>query len=271
MWGIVPAAGRGSRMQPLAFSKELLPLGSRRDGESDRPVAVSEYLVDRMLEAGVDKICFVISPGKSDILEYYGGRIRGADACYVVQAEPRGLCDALFRALPFVSNEERVCVGLPDTVWFPKEALTTINRSPLHFLLFPVAQPELFDSVRFAEDGRVEHIDVKLVGAKSRWIWGAFTTTGATLRELHALWREPSRGDEYLGTLINQYLAQGGTAWASPAGRAYVDVGTLHGYREALRLLEAFRVVDDVALDPTSLERVEARSSLPSHGHEVHQ
>ena len=29
MWGIIPAAGNGSRIQPLAFSKELLPVGSR--------------------------------------------------------------------------------------------------------------------------------------------------------------------------------------------------------------------------------------------------
>ena len=27
MWGIIPAAGAGSRIQPLAFSKELLPVG----------------------------------------------------------------------------------------------------------------------------------------------------------------------------------------------------------------------------------------------------
>ena len=73
MWGIVPAAGQGSRMQPLAFSKELLPVGSRRDGNRDRPRAVSEYLVERLVLGGADKICFVISPGKSDILGYYGG------------------------------------------------------------------------------------------------------------------------------------------------------------------------------------------------------
>ena len=76
MWGIVPAAGRGSRIQPLAFSKELLPVGSRLDGVTERPCAVSEYLVERMLRGGADKICFVISPGKSDILEYYGARLR---------------------------------------------------------------------------------------------------------------------------------------------------------------------------------------------------
>ena len=28
MWGIIPAAGTGTRFQPLAFSKELLPIGS---------------------------------------------------------------------------------------------------------------------------------------------------------------------------------------------------------------------------------------------------
>ena len=73
MWGIIPAAGAGSRIQPLAFSKELLPVGSRLDGATERPRAVSEYLVERMILGGAEKICFVISPGKSDILEYYGG------------------------------------------------------------------------------------------------------------------------------------------------------------------------------------------------------
>jgi hypothetical protein len=37
IWGLVPAAGLGSRIQPLAFSKELLPVGSRFDGGTERP------------------------------------------------------------------------------------------------------------------------------------------------------------------------------------------------------------------------------------------
>src|SRR5918997_5614546 len=98
MWGIVPAAGRGSRIQPLAFSKELLPVGSRLDGGTERPCAVSEYLVERMIKGRADKICFVISPGKSDILEYYGASYAGASTFYVVQPAPVGLCDAIFRA-----------------------------------------------------------------------------------------------------------------------------------------------------------------------------
>ena len=54
---------------------------------------------------------------------------------------------------------------------------------------------------------------------------------------MHVLWQEPGRGDEYLGTLINSYLGRGGHARRLRAGEAYVDVGTLHGYREALRVL----------------------------------
>ncbi len=65
MWGIIPAAGGGSRIQPLAFSKKLFPVGSWLDRAGERPRAVSEYLIDRMIAGGADKIGFVVSPGKS--------------------------------------------------------------------------------------------------------------------------------------------------------------------------------------------------------------
>jgi len=249
MWGIIPAAGRGSRIQPLAFSKELLPVGSRKQGDAERPLAVSEHLIERMLLAGVDKLCIVISPGKSDILEYYGGRIGRAEICYVVQQSPAGLCDALFRALPFIAAAEMVCVGLPDTLWFPEDSLAQLGSEELNFLLFPVEQPQLFDAVELepVNDSdrldtnaprRVRQIEVKAAAPRSHWVWGAFKLSGAVLRELHELWREPGRGDEYWGTLINAYLARGGRAWAAPIGQAYVDAGTLHGFRAANQLLE---------------------------------
>src|SRR5205085_4704965 len=106
MWGIVPAAGVGSRIQPLAFSKELLPVGSRLDGGVERPRAVSEYLVERLIAGGATRLCFVISAGKSDIVEYFGGSVRGTPVCYVVQGQPRGLCDAVFQALPLIADGE---------------------------------------------------------------------------------------------------------------------------------------------------------------------
>jgi glucose-1-phosphate thymidylyltransferase len=237
MWGIVPAAGSGTRIQPLAFSKELLPVGSRFDGATERPRAVSEYLIERMLMAGADKICFVISPWKSDILQYYGGAIGSASIAYVVQPEPAGLCDAIFRALPLIHGSDLVLIGLPDTIWLPEDALRRLPDDRLSFLTFPVDRPELFDAVVGDDEGRVHEIQVKRRGAASRWVWGAFKMPGAVLHELYALWRKRDPPDEYVGTLVNAYLAAGGNALAVPSGTAYVDVGTLGGYREAMRLL----------------------------------
>jgi glucose-1-phosphate thymidylyltransferase len=245
MWGIVPAAGVGSRIQPLAFSKELLPVGSRMDGEAERPRAVSEYLVERMVLGGADRICFVIAPGKSDILEYYGNHAIGAHMSFTVQRAPAGLCDAIFQALPLIPPDEFVIVGLPDTIWFPEDALKSLGNDPLSFLLFPVNRPERFDAVLTDDTGRVQEIRVKQQHPGSPWIWGAFKLSGHTMRELHDLWCERGRSDEYIGTLVNAYLARGGSAVGVRAGEAYVDVGTLHGYREAIRLLSG-RPVESV-------------------------
>ena len=237
MWGIIPAAGQGSRMQPLAFSKELLPVGCRAEGDRERPRAVSEYLVERLVLGGASRLCFVISPGKSDILEYYGGSVFSADVFYAVQPRPAGLCDAIFRAVPLINPDDDVLVGLPDTIWYPEDALSRLPSSPLSFLCFPVEHPQYFDAVVASDDGVVQEIQVKRSDAQSRWIWGAFKVAGRAFHELHDLWLEPDRGDEYIGTLVNAYLARGGRATAVCAGEAYVDVGTVRGYREAMNLL----------------------------------
>lgn len=251
MWGIIPSAGRGSRIQPLAFSKELLPVGSRSSDGVERPCAVSEYLAERMIIAGADKLCFVIAPGKSDILEYFGGRYRGASIAYVVQSEPSGLCDAIFSAVPLIAEDEQVLVGLPDTVWFPADGFSALPPDRLSFLLFPVDHPEYFDAVRVGKAGRVLEIEVKAEDPSSHWIWGAFSMPGRILHDLNCLWLRREPRDEYMGTLVNAWLAEGGEARGVKAGQSYVDVGTLNGYRAALRLLsETAAPSTDLAVQP---------------------
>ena len=238
MLGIIPAAGAGTRIQPLAFSKELLPVGGRLDGNIERPRAVSEYLVERLTIAGATKICFVISAGKSDILEYYGGgKVNSASFIFVVQPQPAGLCDAIFHAAPVVAPNETVAIGLPDTIWFPENGLTALPDHELSFLLFPVDQPQFFDAVVTDEQGRVDEIQVKQTNARSKWVWGAFKMPGSVFHDLHRLWLEREQRDEYFGTLVNAWIAKGGSASGIRAGESYVDVGTLEGYRAAIRLL----------------------------------
>jgi dTDP-glucose pyrophosphorylase len=221
----------------LPFSKELLPVGSRVLDGSERPRAVSELIVERLIAGGATRLCFVIAPRKVDILSYYGASVSGVPIAYVVQPEPLGLCDAIFRALPFADEGERVTIGLPDTVWFPTDALQRLPEQELGLLLFPVPDPQHFDAVIMDADDAVLEVQVKQAVPDSHWIWGALGMPRHVFQELHILWRERTPRDEYIGTVINEYLRRGGRARGVRAGTSYVDVGTVSGYRVAFASL----------------------------------
>jgi glucose-1-phosphate thymidylyltransferase len=238
MLGVIPAAGAARRLQPLPFSKELLPVGSQLKDGSERPRAVSEFIVERLINGGATRLCFVIAPRKLDIISYYGGSVDGIPICYAIQPEPTGLCDAIFRGVPFAAPEESIAVGLPDTVWFPVDGLAALPTQQLAFLLFQVEEPQFFDAVVSDAHGTVREIQVKSSTASSDWIWGAFRGPTAVFRELHELWCERGRRDEYFGPLVNEYITRGGPVTSVRAGTTYVDVGTVTGYRRAFADLQ---------------------------------
>ena len=239
MIGIIPAAGAGQRIQPLGCSKELLPVGARFVNGIERPKAVAEYLVERMIAAGAEQICMVISAEKSDIVRYFAEREYAAQIFYTVQPNPTGLCDALFRAEPFAVKHEKVLIGLPDTIWFPENAYRTVlaperfQNADVNLLLFPVAEPQNFDAVVCDDHGYVTEVQVKRTDCSSQWVWGAVTTTGSAFRELKLLWEARHRCDEYLGDLLNAFIAAGNIVRGTAAGELYMDVGTLQGWRTA--------------------------------------
>lgn len=242
MIGIIPAAGAGERIQPLGCSKELLPVGSRIVEGVERPKAVSEYLVERMVAAGATQICMIISAEKTDIVKYYAECTYAAEIFYVVQQKPEGLCDALFRAAPFARRHEKVLIGLPDTIWFPENAYLPaldFERADVNLVLFPVRDPERFDAVICDELGYVQEVQVKRPNPGSHWIWGAVATTGECFYRLKLLWESRHRADEFLGDLLNAYRANGGVVCGVFSGETYMDVGTLEGYRAAQDFLRA--------------------------------
>jgi glucose-1-phosphate thymidylyltransferase len=236
MIGVIPAAGAGERIQPLGCSKELLPVGSRLVGGVERPKAVSEYLVERMIAAGATQICMVISAEKTDIVRYYAERNSAAEIFYVVQQQPLGLCDALFRAEPFARQHDQVLIGLPDTIWFPENAYAPAlepTEADCNLILFPVNNPSAFDAVICDDPGYVLEVQVKKEDPGSHWIWGAVTVRGEAFHRLKLLWESRHRADQYLGELLNAFIAAGNLVQAKFSGESYMDVGTMEGYRNA--------------------------------------
>ena len=242
MIGVIPAAGAGERIQPLGCSKELLPVGSRLVSGVERPKAVSEYLVERMIAAGASQICMIISAEKTDIVKYYAERNYAAEIFYVVQQQPLGLCDALFRAEPFARQHHQVLIGLPDTIWFPENAYLPAlapGVAECNLVLFPVNDPAPFDAVICDERGLVQEVQVKKADAGSHWIWGAATLSGEAFHRLKLLWESRHRADKYLGGLLNAFIAAGNPVRGEFSGESYMDVGTLEGYRNAQDYLRA--------------------------------
>ncbi len=161
-----------------------------------------------------------------------------------------------------IAAGEPVLVGLPDTIWFPEDALRSLPDDKLSFLLFPVEQPRFFDAVVTNEDGQVVEIQVKSAHARSNWIWGAFKMPGAVFHELHRFWKARPAPDEYVGTLINAWLAAGGEAIGVRAGESYVDVGTLDAYRSAMQLLRPMPQPEPVTVGSDLRRRARADRGL---------
>ncbi|MBU6373776.1 MAG: nucleotidyltransferase family protein [Alphaproteobacteria bacterium] len=232
MWGVMPAAGMGLRQQLLTGSKELVPVGpsGRRGGA--RPVA--DYLVERMRLGGATRLCVVIAPGKTDLVAHYRDATEGLPVAYVAQPSPAGLCDALFRARCVMAPREDVLIGLPDTVWFPKDGFARLPAGGVSLLCFPVADPSAFDAVETAGDGEtVTYVRVKRSGPRGALVWGALRCSGPAFADLHATWRDRAGADVPLGGVLNAYMANGGRVRAVAVDGPYFDIGTPSGLAAA--------------------------------------
>jgi UDP-N-acetylglucosamine diphosphorylase / glucose-1-phosphate thymidylyltransferase / UDP-N-acetylgalactosamine diphosphorylase / glucosamine-1-phosphate N-acetyltransferase / galactosamine-1-phosphate N-acetyltransferase len=119
MKGLIPAAGMGTRLEPitLAIPKELLMIGDK---------AVIEHVIDAMKEVGVTDITVVVGWRKHAILDYLGsGERLGVKISYVVQDKRNGLAKAV-SAGEHVINDESFLVVLGDDFFYPKTFLKEI-------------------------------------------------------------------------------------------------------------------------------------------------
>lgn len=119
---VIPAAGHGTRLQPLTYiaPKEMLPLGRK---------PTVEHIVEELHGIGISDIIFVVSLQKAGIQQYFGesacnGEVR---IKYVVQEEQKGLAHAILQAEDEVAGEHFV-VALGDSVILSRRPVAPIAR-----------------------------------------------------------------------------------------------------------------------------------------------
>jgi len=175
---------------------------------------------------------------------------------YLVQTEPRGLPHAVRSARSWLAGAD-VVFAMPDTIVLPLDALRQVHAqrlasgADLTLGLFPVDEPERFGPVEVAADGRTivrildkpGHREVKTVWGVCAWS-PAFTDfcaewDAAAERERPAerVLSNAFEGARAAGLKVDACVLEGGV---------YLDIGTPHGLRAALRLLVEHGVLEQV-------------------------
>jgi glucose-1-phosphate thymidylyltransferase len=206
--GVLPAAGRAERLQPLTGSKELLVVGGR---------PVLEYAVERMRAAAADEIRVVTRPDKTDV------RVRAeALGLTVVDAEPATLAASIAAGVESLDPDDVVLIGLPDSIWHPVDGFARLLAAlapgmDLVLGVFRSSEPERGDVVDVGAGGVARSVAVKPAAPAGDLVWGAVAARTAALGGLGGH-REP-------GHLFDE-LARGGRALAVRFPGEFIDIGT---------------------------------------------
>ena len=175
---LIPAAGAGSRLGKLPFSKELLPL--RKTGESPLqssiPVAI-ENAVGVLIDGDITCQHIIIASGKTDIPEYLGdGRRFGATISYHLADRSPGVPYSLDVAYPFVESCDVVLI-FPDIVFRPPSAVRDLKQhrssaeTGVTLALVPTTRGDKVDVVSIDAAGLVKSIRAKPGAHVRGWTW----------------------------------------------------------------------------------------------------
>ncbi len=246
--GLIPAAGRATRISPLPCSKEVYPIGIRHDG-SARPKVVSQYLLDKMRLAGITRVYFVLGAGKWDIPAYFGdGSTSGMHFAYLTLEASPGVPFTLDHAYPFV-RDAKVAFGFPDILFKPDLAFLELmtrhagTQADIVLGLCPAGHARTYDRVQFHErTGIVDGLILKPEDERFPYSWAIALWTPRFTEFLHdyAIQNKPSEpGMKELtaGHAIQASIEAGLRVQAAVLSEEpYLDIGTPGDLRLASRL-----------------------------------
>jgi glucose-1-phosphate thymidylyltransferase len=191
--GIIPAAGRASRLGQLPCSKELLPFGFHKNSreEPSQPKVVGHYLLERMQTGNASKVYIILRKGKWDIPNYFGdGKMLDMPIAYLMMDLPFGVPYTIDQAYPFV-KDAIVLFGFPDIPFQPGDAFLQLlnkqrdTRADLVLGLFQADHPEKMDMVELDTKGFVRGIQIKPSKTHLQYTWIIAVWTSAFTQYIH--------------------------------------------------------------------------------------
>jgi len=245
MKGLIPCAGKGTRLHPLSLAvpKELLPVGVKP--------AVSFHVED-LSAAGIREIIVVINRAKSRIEDYLTHVFPQLEFRFVIQDDPGGLGFAILASRELIGNEPFLLL-LPDNIFFGLE--------PLSVSLLREQKKTGKSCVALFRDGKFKP------GARTGYELKPLPDGGRAVSAVHPVealppdkevffgpaamlftseiflhlessagdW-DPSEGDYTERPALESLIHSGGVHPAWVEGECF-DIGTVDGYKDCLKAL----------------------------------
>lgn len=222
---IVLAAGLGTRMRPLTFTKPkfLLPVAGK---------PALDHVLLLLRNAGIDEIAMIVGYGREQIVERYGdGSELGVKLKYLHQKKLLGTANAVSLAKDFVSGESFIVMN-GDTL-IDQESLNALLKryekqgTSKNFggimAIIEVDEPEQFGIV-FLKGEKVSEIVEKPKRVKNRLANAGVYIFNPTIFEAIKKTKKSKRG-EYELTASMQILINNGKAIYTSPLNLWTDIG----------------------------------------------
>lgn len=256
---VILAGGLGTRMLPAsaAAPKEMLPV-------LDKPLL--EYAVEECVEAGIEHIVLVLSPGKESIRDYFQGTAhvtttllqrgdtradiaarasRLATYSFTEQREPKGQADAVATARDIVAGEPFALLFPDDLIFAAPSALAQLVERHAEtggtVIAVQEVPPDEVENYGIADTGpdrdwRIARLVEKppREEAPSRYgVIGRYVLSPSILDHIDSI--ESGKGGElWIADAIASQITSGEPVFAHPLTGDRYDTGRPGGYLEAI-------------------------------------
>ncbi|PSQ55846.1 glucose-1-phosphate thymidylyltransferase [Halobacteriales archaeon SW_8_68_21] len=256
MYGVVLAAGRGTRMRPLTDRrpKPLLPVGDRS-------------LLERVFETArkvVDEFVVVTGYRGDAIRDSMGESYRGRPVRYVEQAEALGTAHAVAQAEPVVDDDFLVLNG--DVVVDASLPRALANAGAPAIAATEVADPRAYGVLSTADDGSLAGIVEKPDDPSTNLANVGCYAFEPEVFEYIEETPESERGEYEITTTIDLLLGNGRRIDVARYDGTWLDVGRPWDLLEANELALAKLDEGDGATDATDAIAGTVEDDVHLHG-----
>lgn len=234
MRGLILAAGRGTRLQPVSFpiSKILLPV-------YNKPMIY--YPLSTLMIAGIKDILVITN--KEDLENFKrtlgDGSQFGLRISYEIQHEPRGIADAFIVGEEFIAGDD-VILALGDNIFHGCDDVQTCfeevsrNNNGATIFAYAVDDPERFGVVEFDGNGNALSLEEKPQNPKSNYAVIGLYFYDHRVSEFAKKLSPSKRGELEITDLNRMYLELGALKVHTLCTKhVWRDAGTFESLHEA--------------------------------------